>query len=289
MSSWMDVVKSLSMLGPLSLLVACSSPPAQAAPPAAPPAASRAEPAPAASGATEVKQGQEVQQGTTAQQHRLQGIDVSHYQPTVDWETVKTSVSFVFIKATDSTGVVDPRFSSHWSGARKVGLPRGAYHFFHPKHDVDQQIANFTRHLKSDPGELPPVLDVEEFQEEYQGFTCEQLAGMVQRFSQGVEKAVGRKPMIYTNHQTWQTSFCNHAYFTDHPLWLAEYMSHPSQKPKLPQGWKQWHFWQYSETGKVSGVPVAVDQSFFNGSAQDLKALLDTGRSGASAVTSAQP
>ncbi|MFP2913360.1 glycoside hydrolase family 25 protein, partial [Pyxidicoccus sp. 3LFB2] len=203
----------------------------------------------------------------------LQGIDISHYQPTVQWDSVKASAAFVFIKATDSTSGVDPRFTTHWSGAKKAGIPRGAYHFFHPKHDVQAQVANFTRHVTPDPGELPVVVDVEEFNEEYVGFTCQQLAGMLQTFSQGVEKALGHKPIIYTNHETWKTSFCNHAYFLDHTLWLAQYTPHPSE-PKLPQGWKQWHFWQYTESGKVTGIPGQVDQSYFNGSVEELKSLL---------------
>jgi lysozyme len=218
-----------------------------------------------------------------AAQARLQGVDVSHYQPTVNWATVKTSSSFVFVKATDSTGMVDSHFTTHWNGAKEAGLPRGAYHFFHPKDDVDRQVANFTRHLKSDPGELPPVVDVEEFKNEYQAFTCAELAGMLQRFSQGVEKELGRKPMIYTNHQTWRTSFCDHPYFNDHPLWLAEYMSQPTQQPKLPPGWKSWSFWQYSETGKVAGIDAQVDQSIFNGSAHDLMTLVNTSKPGVTA------
>jgi lysozyme len=259
-------------LGAVVLTVACTSPaatpPPQAAAASVVPAAATA-PAPAVTPAPTVAQEAPALKVAPA---LVQGIDVSHYQPKVDWDSVKTSASFVFIKATDSTGVVDPRFTSHWSGAKKVGLPRGAYHFFHPKYDVDMQVANFTKHLKSDPGELHPVVDVEEFKAEYQAFTCEQLATMLQRFSQGVEKELGRKPMIYTNHQTWQESFCNHPYFLDHPLWLAQYKNQPTE-PKLPPGWKSWTFWQYSETGKVPGIPGAVDQSYFNGSAQELKAL----------------
>ncbi|WP_052518460.1 glycoside hydrolase family 25 protein [Archangium violaceum] len=279
MSSWNERMKSLTLLGPLMLTVACTSPESRPRPSPAAPAAPAVAPAP--TGASEVEEASTAVLATpavtaapAAQQlaARARGIDVSHYQPTVDWERVKTSTSFVFIKATDSTGVVDPRFASHWSGAKKVGLPRGAYHFFHPKHDVDQQVALFTRHLKSDPGELHPVVDVEEFRTEYQAFTCEQLAGMLQRFSQGVEKALGRKPMIYTNHQTWQMSFCDHPYFVDHPLWLAQYTNHATE-PKLPPGWKRWLFWQYSESGTVPGIPGAVDQSYFNGSAQELMAL----------------
>ncbi len=293
MSRFIHVVRHLVLLSPLGLAAACSSAsaPAQAQAPvvagAVPSAASASQPpssvapaAPAVPAAPVQSPAPAVQaaapaiaQAPAAQANtRPLGIDVSHYQPDVEWETVKTNVSFVFIKATDSTSGVDPRFTTHWSGAKKAGLPRGAYHFFHPKHDVDTQVANFTRHVKADPGELPPVLDVEEFKNEYQGYKCEQLADMVKRFSQGVEKALGRKPMIYTNHQTWQESFCDHPYFVDHPLWLAAY-THQAE-PKLPKGWKRWNFWQYTETGKVAGISGQVDQSYFNGSIEELKAFL---------------
>jgi len=265
MSPWIEGMRCLAIVGAVGVLGACS-------PPAA---ASQAQtPAPVATPTSTQGTAAVAAPSAPPAQTRVQGIDVSHYQPQVDWDSVKAASSFVFVKATDSTGAVDPRFASHWSGAKKAGLPRGAYHFFHPKYDVDQQVANFTQHLKSDPGDLPPVVDVEEFKSEYQAFTCEQLAGMLQRFSQATEKALGRKPMIYTNHQTWQTSFCDHPYFNDHPLWLAQYTNNPGQQPKLPPGWKSWLFWQYSESGKVNGIPGAVDQSYFNGSAQDLQALV---------------
>ncbi|HEX8823969.1 MAG TPA: GH25 family lysozyme [Archangium sp.] len=271
MSRFVHVVKRLALLSPLGLAAACNS--SSAAAPAPMPAQVQAPAVPSATTAP-LPPTPVVPAPSAAQAHtgRLLGIDVSHYQPDVQWETVKSNVSFVFIKATDSTSGADPRFAAHWSGAKKAGLPRGAYHFFHPKHDVDTQVANFTKHVKADPGELPPVLDVEEFKDEYQSYKCEQLADMVKRFSQGVEKELGRKPMIYTNHQTWQQSFCDHPYFVDHPLWLAAYTQ--STEPKLPKGWTRWNFWQYTESGKVTGISGQVDQSYFNGSLEELKALL---------------
>ncbi|RKH02526.1 hypothetical protein D7X74_37065 [Corallococcus sp. CA047B] len=204
----------------------------------------------------------------------LQGIDISRYQLTVNWDDLKSKADFVFVKATESTNLRDSRFTTHWSGARKAGLPRGAYHFFHPKEDVDKQVANFTKRLKPDPGELPPVVDVEAFKNEYDGFTCVQLAGMLQRFSEGVEKELGCKPMIYTNHVTWSTNFCDHPYFVDSPLWLAAYTN--QTEPRLPKGWKRWHFWQYTESGKVAGIDGQVDQNYFNGTSEELKALFVT-------------
>jgi lysozyme len=283
MSLWNPVTRPLGLMLSTLALAACTSPSAPArasleaqapavapapeakAPEAAPPAAvAQAAPAPVAAPAAEPAK-------APVARAWVQGVDVSRYQPKVKWDALKGKAAFVFVKATETTGEVDPDFKTHWSGAKKAGLPRGAYHFFHPKEDVDKQVANFTRHLKPDPGELPPVVDVEEFKKEYDGFTCEQLAGKLQQFSQGVEKELGRKPMIYTNHVTWSTSFCDHPYFIDHPLWLAAYTN--QTEPRLPKGWKQWHFWQYTEKGRVEGIDGEVDQSYFNGTSEELKTL----------------
>src|SRR5581483_7236413 len=58
------------------------------------------------------------------------GIDVSHYQGTINWTSVKNSgVSFAFIKATEGLTIKDQDFDANWAGAKAVGIVRGAYHF----------------------------------------------------------------------------------------------------------------------------------------------------------------
>lgn len=270
---WMStlaIVACTSQGGPTSISLAAAPVEAKVPEPVAAAPVDVAEPVAVEAAAPAPSHDAQAAKGEAAQV-RLQGIDVSHYQPSVKWESLKHTTAFVFVKATESTSKVDPRFAAHWSGAREAGLPRGAYHFFHPQEDVDQQVANFIKHLKPDPGELPPVVDVEQFRDEYSGFTCAQLAERLQRFSQGVEKELGRKPMIYTNHVTWSTSFCDHPYFIDHPLWLAAYVK--QAEPKLPKGWKRWHFWQYTDSGKVAGIDGQVDQSYFNGTLEELKTV----------------
>ncbi|NTX67814.1 1,4-beta-N-acetylmuramidase, partial [Myxococcus sp. CA051A] len=44
-------------------------------------------------------------------------------------------------------------------------------------------------------------------------------------------------------------------------------------EPRIPKGWKQWHFWQYTEKGRVEGIDGEVDQSYFNGTSEELKTL----------------
>jgi lysozyme len=90
-----------------------------------------------------------------------EGIDVSHYQPNIDWQAVAAGgVSFAFIKATEGGALVDGMFESHWAQAKRAGVLRGAYHFFRPKLDAAAQARHFLAQLR-DPGELPPAVDVE--------------------------------------------------------------------------------------------------------------------------------
>jgi hypothetical protein len=42
-------------------------------------------------------------------------------------------------------------------------------------------------------------------------------------------------------------------------------------KPAVPKSWKTWSFWQYSEAGKITGIPYdGVDLDYFNGTYEDL-------------------
>lgn len=94
------------------------------------------------------------------------GIDVSSYQPNIDWARVKANgISFVYIKATEGTGPYpsdsdleaftnsfgsgyhNPEFHSQYIGATNVGVIRGSYHFARP--DISSgavQAAYFLTH-----------------------------------------------------------------------------------------------------------------------------------------------
>ena len=64
---------------------------------------------------------------------RQLGTDVSGYQPSINWTTVKNAgVVFAWAKATEGTGYVNPDFTAQESGAKGVGIYIGAYHFARP-------------------------------------------------------------------------------------------------------------------------------------------------------------
>ena len=58
----------------------------------------------------------------------IPGIDVSHYQGTIDWAKVKASgVQFAYIKATQGASFVDPKLAENVEGAASVEIPIGLY------------------------------------------------------------------------------------------------------------------------------------------------------------------
>lgn len=193
-----------------------------------------------------------------------QGIDVSHYQGTVDWTAVRQAgCSFAFIKATDGLTVVDPMFQQNWTQAQQAGLLRGAYHFFRANDDPTAQ-ANFFCSTVGSPGELPPVLDVEI----NSGVSNSQVISGVQIWLQVVESWAGCKPILYTSPGFWDG--LGTSSFGAYPLWVAEY---GVSTPKIPSGWESWTFWQYSQSGTIAGISGNVDLDTFSGTLEELRTL----------------
>jgi lysozyme len=183
----------------------------------------------------------------------LPGIDVSHYQGEVDWQAVALSgVRFAFIKATDGSDDVDPRFARNWAGARAAGIVRGAYHFLRPGLDAKRQAAHLLSVVAMDDMALPPALDVEITD----GLDAAALQDGIGAWLETVRSALGCRPVVYTDPSFWRSSVA--ADFSGYPLWLACYDS----EPEVPPSWQAWTFWQHNDAGEVNGIPGHVDLDY---------------------------
>ena len=95
-------------------------------------------------------------------QYPIRGIDVSHHQGKIDWNKIKEEkFYFVYIKATEGGTYKDPEFARNWNEVSKVGLLKGAYHFFTFCKPGIEQARNFIDTVPVDPDSLPPVIDFE--------------------------------------------------------------------------------------------------------------------------------
>ena len=212
------------------------------------------------------------------------GIDVSHYQGTVNWGGVrKAGIMFTFIKATEGTALTDETFQANWQGALAAGVRRGAYHFYRPQYTGVSQAEYFLQTLGSlQNGDLPPVLDAEEIPagtgQVPWSTDSSANAAQIQDFLTAVEKGLGVQPMIYSTASFFQDVMGSTTQFGGYPLWVAKYPTDnpvslqdpvPPYPPTiLPSGWTSWNFWQYTQNGTIPGLfdsNQPVDLDLFNG------------------------
>ncbi len=199
----------------------------------------------------------------------IHGIDVSKYQSIIVWEEVKAmkvkeiQLGFCFIKATEGIGNTDPRFNKNWKKAKQAGMPRGAYHFFIASKDGRMQAEHFISQADLEPGDLPPVLDIEQLN----GTSTTQLKREAKKWLDIVEQHYGVKPIIYTNVDFYKRNLGSE--FDQYPLWVAHY--YQTRQPRIARGWS---FWQHSDEGRVNGIVSKVDFNVFNGDSSEFKNLL---------------
>src|ERR1019366_9113294 len=97
------------------------------------------------------------------------GIDVSSYQGSINWSSVKNSgMTFAGAKATEGTFYIDAYFTGNENNGKAAGVYMGAYHFAHPESDSPGSEENYfwneaKDYIKSDGKTLMPMLDMEVF------------------------------------------------------------------------------------------------------------------------------
>ncbi|MCA9517406.1 MAG: hypothetical protein KC635_20840, partial [Myxococcales bacterium] len=194
------------------------------------------------------------------------GIDVSKWQGTINWSQVPNSgVKFAIIRVSDGTNTMDAQFAANWAGAKANGILRGAYQFFRPSQDAVAQANVLLNTIASDPGEIPPVIDVEVTSDQTPAVVAQKVGQWLQR----VEEVLHVKPIIYTGGYFWDSNVASTAYAA-YPLWTAHW---GTSCPNTPNAWTRWAFHQFSATGSIAGISGDVDENRFNGDIDALKAL----------------
>lgn len=196
------------------------------------------------------------------------GIDVSHHQGDIDWELLKSEhVVFAYIKATEGEGFKDKRFLANWDGASRVGIARGAYHFFTFCKSGNVQANNFISSVPVEEGALPPVIDFEFVGNCEARPTKEALIKEVRAFVSKIEEVYGQRPIFYVTYEAYDKYLAGE--IEGYKIWIRDIFSYPS----LTQNTK-WIFWQYSDHSRLKGVNGAVDLNVYAGSEMQFKGLL---------------
>ena len=197
----------------------------------------------------------------SAEAFPIRGVDVSCYQGEIDWTVLSgQGIRFAYIKATEGSSMMDPRFAGNWTEAAKTDLRIGAYHFFSFETGGQTQAENFIASVSPVENMLPPAVDVEPYGSftEWDPSVPEQLSAWLR----AVEEQYGMKPVIYTTKDFYSGI---RAAFPEYELWIRSVYS-------APAGEIEWTFWQYSNRTRLEGYAgdeKFVDMNVFGGTEEE--------------------
>ena len=240
-------------------------------------------------------------------QQRPLGVDVSHYDGSITWPSVKSAgYIFAWAKATEGVGTGDDYFTANMAGAKAAGVYIGGYHFAHPESNNPTNEANYFwsvagSYILNDGLSLQPTLDYETFTApnnipvgaasyaDWANKWCNVIVG------KAAAAGVTVKPVIYT-------STCGGGYLNNSVAQWNSWIANPSgQSAQTSSPWNAttcnltsdevwgngvWTAWQYSWTATVPGITISGggDVDVFNGTTNQLISTLVIGTNPPAAI-----
>lgn len=198
-----------------------------------------------------------IRQKRSSREVVVYGIDVSHHNGQIDWKKVKVEcpdLQFVYVKCTEGATYVDPEFKANAKEARAQGFNVGAYHYFRMTSSAHEQFHNFKNQLDNIEFNLIPMVDVERDD----GKLRDELQDSLRIFLNLLEKEYGVKSMLYGTNSSYN-KYCAPE-FNVYPMYIGRY---GTEEP-IVKGREHYTIWQYSESGKIKGIPKPVDLCRFH-------------------------
>ena len=204
---------------------------------------------------------------------RAKGLDVSNWNGSINWGKVANAgYTFAFGKATEGTTYVDKTYTTNRNGSEGAGLVFGAYHFARPAgaslagatRSAISQADHFLAVAAPQPGELPPVLDLEVTGD----LTKPRLLAWALAWLGEIDARTGVEPFVYTSPLFWKGRLGDStaAAAAGTRLWIAHWTS--NSQPTIPaQNWNGmgWKFWQWTDCVAVPGLKHCGDGDRMNG------------------------
>ena len=202
-------------------------------------------------------------------QKNWEGIDVSHWDGTINWTQVAAAGKhFAFIKASQGGWFLDPKYATNHAAARAAGIVAGAYDYADPTTAPRQAADEAHYYLAAAallPGDLWPTLDLEKTG----GLDVPTLHQWVNDWLAEVFAQSGKHAIIYVNRAFWRDHVgdATDVALAGNKLWLSKGgVTNPD--PYVPAsnwGGYGWSFWQYNACGSVKGISGCVDLDRLNG------------------------
>lgn len=194
----------------------------------------------------------------------LKGVDVSSYQPNIDWGTVKNQIDFAIIRLGYGDSIErqdDKWFQYNVNGCISNNIPFGVYIYSYAKRisgeeSIDSEVEHTLRQL-SKISQKPFCVYIDLENENYQSsFGKETLTNFALHFCNKI-KNNGYKAGVYAN-ENWFRNYLQVSTIASYgySIWCAKYSSN---KPNITSNYD---IWQYSSTGHINGINGNVDMNY---------------------------
>jgi len=185
----------------------------------------------------------------------VEGIDASHHQGPIDWARVADhGIAFAYLKASEGTGFVDPRFAAHRRAARRHGVDVAGYHYFQLCSDGTAQAEHFASVLgppaSGATDRLPPAVDLELAGSCTDPPAADVLLAEVREFLDLIDRRYSTTTMVYL-YPEFEARYGFADDLADHPQWVRRLGDRPPRR--------EWQVWQYDDAGSIPGVSGGVD------------------------------
>lgn len=206
----------------------------------------------------------------------MKGLDISHWQNDAGPMNLKLAAlqyRFCFVKCSEGTGFLDPKYQQNKQRVREAGMLFGAYHFAKagdPVKEADWFLKN-VGDLQA--GEIV-ILD-------YETYALTNPADWCLKWLKRVEDKLGWKPLLYTYHGLLVRYNWKPVSEAGFGLWAARYgLQEQEPNPKYRPSTGSWPFyavWQYCSKGRVPGITGNCD---LNVTDMDIDRLKKYGKGG---------
>ena len=185
------------------------------------------------------------------------GIDVSEWQGDIDFARVKEAgIEVVYIRAGQGFSYEDAQFERNYEQAKRYGFKIGVYHYMTARsvEDARTQAQFFVSLISGKQIDCKLAMDFESFG----SLNRSQINEIALAYMDEVKRLSGKEVVVYSN--TYDATYVFNSEVAKEPLWVAQY---GVSEPQDNRNWENWVGYQYSSTGRVSGISGNVDLDRF--------------------------
>lgn len=188
------------------------------------------------------------------------GIDVSHHQGIIDWDTVAKHIDFAILRCgygSDVTSQDDRQWRANVEACTRLKIPFGVYIYSYATTEAEaiSEANHVLRLLKGYKPSMPVYLDLED-EKIADNCTPAQILANATVFCNMIAEA-GYTPGIYANTHWWST-YLSSAQYDKWDRWVARYNSTLDFN-------RSYSMWQYTSKGSVPGITGDVDMNYWYG------------------------